>query len=146
MHTGYYVAIRFVLWIVAVAVAVLPVTMHDKVDLAWGLPTTIENINSAGVFRELFFVIIPVSVLAISTLVDYLCKKYFRLSGTAVALSVLALIFNTTSLSSGLIGFSRINHNLTISSGQLSVYSTLIMLALAVSLATEIGVSCEHRR
>ncbi len=146
MSTSYYLLIRVVLWTIAVIVAALPVALNDDVDLEWNLWASIESINKAGVFRELFFVLIPLGLLSISTVLDHLCRKFYKLSGTSAALSILSLVFNSLALCSGLVGFVKIPHASALTPGQLWTYSVLIGLGMFVSAATELGVSLEHRR
>jgi hypothetical protein len=146
MKTWHYLTIRLLLWAAAVTVAILPITMHDHVELDWSVLDVRNSINKAGVFRDLLYVITPVSLLSISTLLDHLCRKFWKMSGTSAFLSLLALIANVSTLCSGLLGFSRIAHNTVVSGGQLTSFSVLIALALIISLLTEIGVSFEHRR
>lgn len=146
VHVGFYAAIRFSLWLIGVVVAILPVLLHDKVDLDWNPLEMARQANAAGIFRELLFVIIPVSVLAISTLLDYICKSYYKLSGTAVFFSVLGLLVNGCSLFTSLIGFVKIHHNAVLMPSQFRTYMILMGLGLIFSFVTEMALALEHRR
>ncbi|MDQ2081025.1 hypothetical protein RA307_12605 [Xanthobacteraceae bacterium Astr-EGSB] len=146
MAVGFYVIIRFLLWALAVVVALLPVVFHDEVDVDFNPIMIARSVNAHGHFRELLFVVVPVSLLAISSLLDYLCKKFFKMSGTSLFLTVLALIFNGCALASGLVGFAKLSANATLRPSQYLLWMTLTILAIVFSFMTEVGVAMEHRR
>lgn len=144
MGVFFYLTIRISLWLGAVLVSGLPVLLNDDVDVSLSPLTTIESINAAKVFKELYFVIVPVSVLSLSTIVDYWCRRYRELSGSLFALTILALFFNILSLGAGLVGFVKITNTIPLASKALWTYSLFVLYALIVSLGTEIGVAFTH--
>ena len=98
MHWGYYIAIRVLLWLVAVIVALFPTLMSAPESFSFNIVGSLGALNTAGLFRDLFFIIIPAAALALSTLIDYLCMCRMKMSGAAFALSIIALIVNTAAL------------------------------------------------
>lgn len=144
MNAFFYLVIRVSLWLGAFLVSVLPVLINDDVDLHLSPVATLEAINHAKVFRELYFVIVPVSVLSLSTIVDYWCREQKHISGSVFALTIMAMFFNVLSLGAGLVGFVKIPHVTPLASNPLLAYSILIAYALVVSLGTEVGVAFTH--
>ena len=145
MHPGLYLIVRLALWLSAVMVSVLPVILSDQVDLGLTIFGNFEIINNAKLFREFYFVVVPVAVLSLSTILDYLCRGFKRLSGTVFALTILALVFNIFTLGSGLVGFMKIPRDSVMTLNQLRPFSFLILYALIVSVGTEIGIAFNHR-
>ncbi len=141
MSKGWYLLIRLILWVVVVGLALLP-TLRAIDDHSWNL---FKSANDARLFRDLFFAVVPVTALALSTLLDFLCTRYAKLSGTAFALSIIALIFNVAGLATGLVGFVTIAADAILGPVPLWTYSALICMAVVCSLATEIGVSYNHK-
>lgn len=138
MSAAYYLMVRLSLWFVALIAALLPAIIESLGVL---------SLNNNVLFRDALFVTVPAAALGLSTVLDYLCMGYLRISGTALALSALSIVFNTLSLASGIIGFLVIPHDgkpLTLPA--LWTFSVLIFLALFVSLVTEIYVSKDHHR
>lgn len=133
----WYRIIRLALWLIAVIVAIFPALLESL--RATALDHTLA--------REFMFVVIPASALALSTVLDYLCMHYRIINGTSFALSMLAIILNVFAMASGLVGFLVIaKDQLTVSKSELWTFSTLILLALLVSLATEMLVSTGNHR
>jgi hypothetical protein len=145
VNVFFYLLIRLSLWLFgAVLVSVLPVVLNDDVAPSLNMLLAIESINKNGLFKELYFVIVPVSVLSLSTVVDYWCRKFQSLSGSLLALTILAFIFNILSLCAGLVGFVKIESGTPLADRAVRAYSVVLAYALIVSLLTEIGVAFTH--
>lgn len=137
-----YLLIRFVLWVAAVGIALFPTFSATPVDVSFSFWDTAQSVNKAGLFRDLFFVVVPTSVLALATTTDFLATCYPWASGNAQAACVLCLLLNFAALASGFVGFLELptgDHILR--DRQVVVYGTLIVFAVAFSLLTEIGIS-----
>jgi hypothetical protein len=144
MSTGWYLCIRLTLWLSGVVIAFLP-TLVAASDLPADIFGAVAVINSEGLFRDLFFGVVPAAVLAIATVIDYLCVGRIEMSNSAFALALLGIIGNIFVLSAGLIGFLQIPvHASPLTSGPFIAYSALIYVSLLLSLVTEIGVSWSH--
>src|SRR5436309_83348 len=111
-----------VLWIGAVLVSVLPVALDDHVDMSFGISRTLKSVNKAVIFKYLFFVVIPLAVLSLSTIIDYLARtKHWTVTGKA--LTILTVLFGVLSIGGGLVGFLRIPRLAPLPDGQLWGYS-----------------------
>jgi hypothetical protein len=143
MDWASYLAVRMALWFSAVAVPLFPIVLRDDVDFAWNPTKFLYDVNQAGAFRDLMFVIVPVAVLSLSTSVDFFCRTFSQMTGRAASLTALAFIGNTVALISGFVGFMRIPNGVIL--GSISSYSVFIVFALVFSIGTEIVVSRYHR-
>ena len=132
---GQYLIIRLALWAIAVFIALLPTIM------------TIDDfaaLRDAVAFRNLLFVVVPVSALGLAATFDYLCVGFPNLSASAFFNSIGSILLNGIGLTTGLAGFVNI-HKGPLSNGQLWTYSILICLAIITSLTTETAISLNHR-
>lgn len=129
-----YLTIRLALWGIAVFIAMLPALMG--ID-SW------HELWDADAYRDVLFVVVPVSALALSTTFDYLCVGYPDLSASAFFNSIGGIILNGIGLTTGLTGFVSIKEG-TMTLFAFWTYSALICFAVFVSLATEVIVSRNH--
>lgn len=137
MSSGWYRTIRLALWFVAFLVAASPAFLELM---------TSDSITNT-LLRDFVFVIIPAAALGLSTVLDYLCMNFRVVSGTALALSILAIIFNMLALSSGLVGFLVVPKNdLLATNRELWPFGILVVAALLMSLVTEFFVSTDNHR
>jgi hypothetical protein len=106
----------------------------------------LATVNGAGLFRDLFFVIVPAAAIALATTTDYMCAHVISgrmRSGALVEGIVFILILaNFMVLLSGFVGFLEIPP----ASGPLSpdkfkLASWVIYIGLCISLGSEIWVS-----
>lgn len=136
-----YLAIRFTLWVSGVFVALFP-TLVAAPSLPSVWPSeTLQMLNAAGLFRDLFFIVVVVAVLALSSILDFMSVNMGKVVPTIHGIVIGALIFNIVALCSGLVGFMQIPHARTPVASSYGTYCSLIYLALLIGLATEIGVS-----
>jgi hypothetical protein len=139
-----YLTVRLLLWFSGVFIAFLP-TLLAAPELSINPLESAHIINTAGLFRDLFFIVVPAAVLGLSTSFDFLCVNLTRLSATNGTWSILALMVNIFGLGAGLVGFTLIPHDgKALSGNPLVTYSALIILGLFFSLVTEIGISWMH--
>ena len=129
-----YLAIRLLLWAIAVFIAMLPSIMGND---------SFSDFMQADSFRELLFVVVPVSALALSTTFDYLCIGFPKLSARAFFFSLGSILLNGIGLTTGLAGFLNVRSGV-LSHSQLWTYSVLICVAVASSLLTEVLVSLNN--
>ena len=120
-------------------VSVLPILVDDAVEITPNVWEFLNSINDAKLFRDLYFVIVPVSVLAMSSILDMWSK-----TRTAGSLSIMSFIFNIISLFIGLIGFMKMPHATHLASALVTSYSIGLGYALVVSFLSEVGVSIYH--
>lgn len=142
-----YLLIRFALWLAGVLIALFPTLAASRVDVTISAWDVITKVNQSGNFRDLFFVVVPTSVLAVATLTDYLATCFSRASGSAQTACILALLLNVAALASGFVGFLELptgEHIIT--ERQVGVYGTLILFAVGFSLVTEISTSWASHR
>ena len=138
MPARWYLTVRLALWFVALFVAILPAFFHAL---------AVPSFNNSQLFRDALFVTVPAAALGLSTVLDYLCMGFRLISGTAMALAVLGIVFNTLVLLSGVIGFLILpKSEVPLSATSVWTFSVLIVLALMFSLLTEIFVSKDHHR
>jgi hypothetical protein len=134
----WYLVIRLTLWFVALIVALFPAFLEAL---------SLVSLNNNSFLRDTMFAIVPAAALALSAILDYICLDFRKISGTALALSVLGIIFNVLALTSGIVGFLVLPKNdLPVTAAGLWTFSILIFSALMMSLLTEIFVSRDHYR
>lgn len=131
-----YLTIRLALWAIAVFIALLPAIMlvSDK-----GL----SILRQADFFRNLVFVVVPVSALGLASTFDYMCIGFPTMSAGAFFNSLGAILLNGIGLTTGLAGFLNIREGL-LSLNQLWTYSILICVAVVASLVTESAIALNH--
>lgn len=134
-------ALRLVLWFIAAGVAIFP-TLYATPFLEWNF---FPPVNNAGLFRDLFFVVVPISTLAISSVMDFMMRRARPLPPNALAVCLLVILLNFTGLVAGLIGFLAIAESSVLADGQLLRNAILICAVAVFSLLTEIGVSFAHQ-
>jgi hypothetical protein len=145
MPFGAYLTVRLILWISGVFIAFLP-TLLASPELSLNPVESARIINRAGLFHDLFFIVVPAAVLGLSMSFDFLCINLTRLSATSGSWSILALLANIFGLASGLVGFLLIPPEKVIVGNPLTTYSWLIVLGLFFSFITEIGISWMHEQ
>lgn len=129
-----YLVIRLALWAIAVFIALLPFVMGRKHE-SW---------HNAEEFRDLLFVVVPVSALGLAATFDYLCVGFpDYLTARSFFNSIGSIFLNGIGLTTGLAGFLNIRDGV-LSGGQFWTYSTLICAAIVTSLVTEVVVSLNH--
>ena len=145
MGLALYGFIRLLLWSAGVGIALFPTLQTTRLIPSWHLLGTMESVNAAGHFRDLFFVIVPASAVSLSTTLDFLCV---RLRGEINALlAVIALILNIIILLSGFVGFLLIPPGTGyLSADVFSISSWLILVGLIISLVTELWISVSAER
>jgi hypothetical protein len=94
-----YLVIRLALWLISVIIALLPALYEFR---GWQEMSLGEN------FSDLLFVVVPVSALALSTTIDYLCVGFPDLSTNEFFNSLCSLLLNSIGLISALTGFVSI--------------------------------------
>jgi hypothetical protein len=129
-----YLVIRLALWVIAVFIALIPVI--KSIDC-------ISDLLQGDSFRDLLFVVVPVSALALSTTIDYLCVGFPNLTATQFFNCVCSTILNVIGLVTGLSGFLSI-HDGPMTKLALVTYSALIAVSVISSLVTEVVVSLHH--
>jgi len=140
MRLFLYGVIRLMLWSAAVFIALFPTLQTTGTMPSWHLQGTMLAVNSAGHFRDLFFIIVPASAVSLSTTLDFLCSKpKGEITGLLV---VIALIVNMMVLLSGFVGFALIpNDAKVLPDDAFSLYSWLITVGLIITLGTELWIS-----
>lgn len=147
MRAPVYMAIRLTLWTAGVAIPLFPTLAAAPEAMSLNLPSTLAKINDAGLFRDLFFVIVPAAAIAVATTIDFLCIHVLgtsaqKASATLGGVSLLLVLANTVALLSGFVGFLLIPPgHFQLSAGQFLLYSWIIGLGIAVSFVTELGIS-----
>lgn len=137
LTAAWYRTIRLSLWFVALIIALFPAILE-------GIHATVFD-NT--LLRDVLFIVIPTSALGLSTVLDYLCMNFRVISGTSLALSILAIIFNMLGLTSGLVGFLVVpKDDVAATNAELWTFSILIFLALLMSFVTETLVSTDNHR
>jgi hypothetical protein len=140
MGLALYVVVRLLLWSSGVAIALFPTLQAIHLMPHGHLASSLDAINKAGHFRDLFFVIVPASVVSLSTTLDFLCSRP-RGEITGLML-VIALILNVVVLLSGFLGFILIPPGAgELDPDEFSLYSWPLMVGLLLSLVTELWIA-----
>ena len=129
-----YLVIRLALWVIAVVIAALPALyeFHDFQQLTNG-----EN------FSDLLFVVVPVSALALSTTIDYLCVGFPNLSTNEFFNSLCSLLLNSIGLVAALTGFVSIEAG-PMTGKSIAIYSVVIGITVVAGFVTECVVTWNH--
>src|SRR2546423_856829 len=137
-----YCFLRLVLWSSGVAITLFPTLQAASTFQSWGIDSILAGLNADGHFRDLFFVIVPASVVSLSTTIDYLSGSFPQGSATTGLVITIVLLFNVLVLVSGFVGFLLIPVGHTVlPPDALTRYSWLILVGLFLSLVTELWVS-----
>jgi hypothetical protein len=129
-----YLVIRLALWLISVIIALLPALYEFQ---GWQEMSLGEN------FSDLLFVVVPVSALALSTTIDYLCVGFPDLSTNEFFNSLCSLLLNSIGLISALTGFVSIENG-PMTARQIYIYSALIGISVVAGLVTECVVTWNH--
>lgn len=136
-----YGLLRLLFWTFGVGVALFPTLWATEYLPSWHVSGAVAAINATGHFRDLFFVLVPASVVPLTTALDSLCLHPSK-SDIIRLIIILALVVNIVILGSGLVGFVLTPAERgPLNSEAFSLYSQLIGWGLAISLGTEIFVS-----
>jgi cytochrome c oxidase subunit IV len=101
-----------------------------------------QQFNQAGQFRDLVFVIVVVSVLGISVILDFLYVHFSEAHGALRWSVILLMIGNILALGSGLVCFIGLKPNVTVTDWRwLEINYILILGAVVIGLLTEIVIS-----
>jgi hypothetical protein len=140
-----YVVIRVVLWLVGVATSLFP-TYHTVgfKALVWPPLSSAAIINSSGQTRDLLFVIIVVSVLEISLVVDFIYVHKRELGDNLLALAIILLILNIVVLGSSLAGFVYFPADRALPQDALVTVLEVLGGAAFIGLLTELVISCAN--
>jgi hypothetical protein len=144
LHLFLYVFARLLLWFIAVIIALFPTVMSSKQEFVFDFYGELIRINEDGLFRDLFFALVPTSAIAISTLLDYMIMCHKKISGSVQTLSVIGLIVNVAALASGLSGFLNIERDEVLADHKFHLFTWILCLSIGVSLISELTVSCGH--
>jgi hypothetical protein len=140
-----YVALRLVLWAGAVAIAMFPTLQAAHVMPSFDPKFTMAGVNGHGNFRDLFFVIVPAAAVSLSSTMEFLCTFVVRealVPATVGFIALLVVLANTVILLSGFVGFLLIPPSAgPLAADAFTLYSTLIIAGLGISLGTELGIS-----
>src|SRR5271169_893113 len=131
---GWYLIIRIVLWLVGVGISLFPTLHTVGIDgLSLQPFQSAVAINGTGQFRDLVFVIVIVSVLGISVILDFLFVKFSEVNQAIKAVVIFLMIGNILALGSGLTCFIGLPHNSPIVDPHwLNINYGLILGALAI--------------
>lgn len=140
-----YGILRLLLFSAAVALALFPTIRMAHDFPSWWPQGVAEAVNASGHFRDLFFVIAPASAVALATTLDFLCAAH---TSDSTRLSVvIALVVNMLVLTSGFIGFMAIPpKDVSLPPNEFWFYCWVIWIGLAVTIVTELWISCAAER
>lgn len=104
-----YVAMRLMLWATGVLVGIAPILFATQMagpQSPSSVMTLLAELNREGEFREAFLIILPTSMLALTTVFEYLMIHADTSKAGVVSLCVLAILINFVALLAGLfLGF-----------------------------------------
>lgn len=139
----WYMIIRVVLWLVGVGIALFPTLNTVGISgLSVDPYKSAVAVNLTGQFRDFVFVIVIVSVLGISVIIDFLFVKFSNVNQALKAIVIILMIGNILALGSGLVCFLGLPSHSPV--GDLNWLNTnyyLILTALTIGFLTEIVIS-----
>lgn len=98
---------RLAIWLIAIVIAFLPaVTAIPSTVVDYRPEAIAHQINAAGAFRDLFFVVIAASILGISNLVDNIFRHKFNFTSLFQFGAILAVLYYVLLLFYGVSHFS----------------------------------------
>jgi len=142
----WYLCIRIVLWLVGVGIALFP-TLHTVGISGLSLNPYQEAlaVNQTGQYRDLVFVIVVVSVLGISVIIDFLFVHFAQANQALKAAVIFLMIGNILALGSGLVCFLGLPpHSPVVDLNWLQLNYMLILVASAIGLVTEVTISAAN--
>jgi hypothetical protein len=132
---------RTFLWGLVALLAAVPPVLSLSAPLQ-SLAGTIGALNATGHVRDLFYLLLPTSALALSGVLDYLRLGGERSSAVVLMLAMLAIMMNFLALLSALLAFLSLpSEKYPLPEQTLSLYLSLLGLGLLISFITDIGVS-----
>ena len=140
MDGGSYIILRVALWAIGIAAAAFPTLFSiGYMDLSpWEIA---KAANAHHVFRDLFYLIVIASVLAVSNLINFIASKYKTSHAFLCALSLFGLLFFMIALAIGFVGFTDVPIDGTVSANTLGKWTWAIVLTLIVSLIVEVTMA-----
>jgi hypothetical protein len=137
-----YVLIRIFLWFLGAGVSIYPTLFAVGTGaLTWPPSRSAMIINGSGQFRDLLFVIVTISVLEISLVIDSLVVNRKEMSDIYFATVIVLLILNIVVLASGMTGFSLLPPEGLIPFEWVPVVIKLVGTGAGIGLLTEIVIS-----
>lgn len=130
-----YLAIRLALWFIAVVIAAIPSMKGTD---------SFHELLEGESFRDLLFIVVPVSALGLSSTFDYLFTAFPDLTGNEFFNSFWAILINGGGIITGLVGFISIQDG-PLTPGQLWTYSALTAFAIFAGFVTEVIATMNHR-
>jgi hypothetical protein len=135
----WYILLRLVLWGLGLALGLLPTIWFSHGNISINPITTLQAINQSGLFREIFFVALPASMLALTTVSEFLI---IHEDGETTFFGWLAIFANLSGVAYGLFGIMTFGpESGPLTQTALEAFSSTVVVALLTSLATEIGVA-----
>ena len=142
-----YIAIRLILWGFAVGIGLFPILSELPDSLTVKPYILALSINDAGHFRDVFFVVVTIAALGLSTVTDFLTNCYGKMHPAAWNAALICLLLNIICLTAGLVGFLEFAPNQAIANpSKVAVYTTIVMLAACFGLMTEVCVAFVSHR
>lgn len=141
-----YLVVRLLLWIAGVFIALFPTLHAAGTDAIFPSPfETAQAINDHELFRDLIFVVVVVSVLGISAIIDFMHVKYSKANQILRTFIIIVLIGNIITLGSGLVAFMNLPpHGKIVNLQWLWIEYMLIWFAVIIGLATEVVTACAN--
>lgn len=150
MSGGAYILLRIALWVIGIGAAAFPVYFAGG-EFSLNLWTAARDLNNLSLFRDLFYLIIIASVLAVSNLLDFMAKRYKEAETWECATVIFALLFFFIVTAIGFVGFTDVPVGGKVPPSAISSWTWTIFASLAVSLTIEIWMAAtepqpEYRR
>lgn len=144
MGGGAYILLRIALWVIGISAAAFPVYFAGG-EFSLNLWTAARDLNNHSLFRDLFYLIIIASVLAVSNLLDFMAKRFKEAEAWECAIVIFALLFFFIVTAIGFVGFTDVPVGGKVPASALGGWTGTIFASLAVSLIIEIWMAAKEQ-
>jgi hypothetical protein len=139
-----YIVLRLVLWIIGVGVAAFPAISRIQISTDDTWQVSLQAINSGGYGRELIYVVVIISTLSLSAIIDTI-YRHFDKCGPIIKLAILlGLIIFVMAIISALIIFMLSEPGKPLPPPIFTLCIRMLVIIPALGLITEICVSVRN--